>query len=488
MSLGARLRSLGEDRRGAVMVVAVFLASILVAGLWYLVGIGNAALFRERVQDGADAAAFAGAVYHARGMNLIAMINLIMAAVLAILVALKIAYVLLSVTYWISNAICHVPYGQWACPIAAASKIAKEAVDQQIKTLTPIIENTLKVLSKLQRGVATLMPWVAEEKAGTVAKLYKKPVEGGVILSNSLVPWGVREGLPVQEDDYSVLCDHAAEVVGEFVMIPFSIFGVSTKWAGGLVQGFVSLAPSYFCGGGGNAQAKKDTNVAAAKAYCDAMRKQAKENKSSFDYDKCMQEQEKKAGEIIDYSPAFNADSMNPRKVYEGAENGNPYMNIVSYAWGDLEMTTKGRKKIRIAAWGAKTPEPPASWGKVQLAAAEFYYDRAGAWSDVKDEAMWNMRWRARLRRYHADNAPGISQMSTVLSKVNLPNLGPVSAAIDMVQQGAGALSGGWIGWGSTSLSTKRRLQDIWVKDAKKATGDEGFEKIDHSLSPEIVH
>ena len=147
MSPRARLRSLGHDRSGAVMLVAVFLASMLVGGLWYLVGIGNAALFRERVQDGADSAAFAGAVYHARGMNLVAMINLIMAAVLAILVALKIAYVLLSITYWISNAICHVPYGQWACPIAAASQAAKNAVDQEIKTLTPIIQNTLKVLS-----------------------------------------------------------------------------------------------------------------------------------------------------------------------------------------------------------------------------------------------------------------------------------------------------------------------------------------------------
>ena len=488
MSPRARLRSLGHDRSGAVMLVAVFLASMLVGGLWYLVGIGNAALFRERVQDGADAAAFAGAVYHARGMNLVAMINLIMAAVLAILVALKIAYVLLSITYWISNAICHVPYGQWACPIAAASQAAKNAVDQEIKTLTPIIQNTLKVLSKLQRGVAALMPWVAEEKAGTVAKLYKKPVEGAVILSNSLIPWGVREGLPVEEDDYSVLCDHAAEVVGEFVMIPFSIFGVSTQWASGLFKNFVSLAPSYFCGSSGSASAQKDTNTAAAKTYCDAMRKQAKLNKSSFDYDKCMQEQEKSAGEIIDYSPAFSADDMNPKKVYGGAENGNPYMNIVSYAWGDLAMTEKGRKKIRMAAWGAKTPEPPASWGKVQLAAAEFYYDRAGAWSDLKDEAMWNMRWRARLRRYHADNAPGTSQMSTVLSKVNLPNLGPVSQAIDMVQQGASALSGGWLGWGSTSVSTKRRLQDIYVKDAKKGTGDQGFEKIDHLASPELVH
>lgn len=470
------------------MVVGVFLASMLVAGLWYLVGIGNAALFRERVQDGADAAAFAGAVYHARGMNLVAMINLIMAAILAILVALKIAYILLTITYWISDAICHIPYGQWACPIAVASGAAKNAVDQQIKTLTPIIQNTLKVLSKLQRGVAALMPWVAEDKAGNVAKIYQKPVEGAVILSNSLIPWGDREGLPVQEDEYSVLCDHAAKVVGEFVMLPFSAFGVSAQWASGLLQGLVGMAPGYFCGNGGTEAQHKETNLAAAKVYCDAMKKQSKLNHSAFNYDECMRDQEKAAGGLIDYSPVFSPDAMNPKKVYEGAENGNPYFNIVAYAWGDIQMTTKGRKKIRLAAWGAKVPEPPESWGKVQLASAEFYYDHAGAWSSYKDEAMWNMRWRARLRRYHADNAPGTSQISSVLSKINLPNLGPVSQAIDLVEKGAGALSGGWLGWGSTSASTKRRLQDIYVKDAKKVTGGEGFQSIDHASTPEIVH
>lgn len=77
------------DQRGAVMVVGVFMAAFLVGSLWYIIGIGDAILYRERMQDGADAVAFAAAVYHARGMNIIAMINIIMAAILAVLVAFK---------------------------------------------------------------------------------------------------------------------------------------------------------------------------------------------------------------------------------------------------------------------------------------------------------------------------------------------------------------------------------------------------------------
>src|SRR3954452_1963028 len=83
-----------DDRRGAILVAAVFMAVFLVGALWYLVGIGDAAIYREKMQDGSDAVAFASAVYHARGMNIIAVFNLIMAAALAVLIAFKIAEII----------------------------------------------------------------------------------------------------------------------------------------------------------------------------------------------------------------------------------------------------------------------------------------------------------------------------------------------------------------------------------------------------------
>ena len=67
-----------------IVIVAVFMSVFLVGCLWYLVGVGDAAIYREKMQDASDATAFASAVYHARGMNIIAMLNLIMAAALAV--------------------------------------------------------------------------------------------------------------------------------------------------------------------------------------------------------------------------------------------------------------------------------------------------------------------------------------------------------------------------------------------------------------------
>ncbi|MFM2421446.1 MAG: hypothetical protein RL385_6169, partial [Pseudomonadota bacterium] len=63
----ARMRC---DRRGAASVFVVFFACVMVACVFGLHSTYEAMAQREHLQDAADAAAFAGAVAHAKGMNL----------------------------------------------------------------------------------------------------------------------------------------------------------------------------------------------------------------------------------------------------------------------------------------------------------------------------------------------------------------------------------------------------------------------------------
>ena len=84
--IGGDLR---RDERGAILVLGIFMCSCIVGALWYLAGIGSAIVYRERMQEAADAIAFSGAVLHARGMNLIVLINFVMAAILAIRVEMR---------------------------------------------------------------------------------------------------------------------------------------------------------------------------------------------------------------------------------------------------------------------------------------------------------------------------------------------------------------------------------------------------------------
>ena len=77
-SAGSRASALGgvaSDERGAIMVLGIFMCTCLVGILWYLAGIGDAIIYRERMQEASDAVAFSAAVIHARGMNLIVLIN-----------------------------------------------------------------------------------------------------------------------------------------------------------------------------------------------------------------------------------------------------------------------------------------------------------------------------------------------------------------------------------------------------------------------------
>lgn len=491
------INAIRNDERGAVMVVAAFMAAFLVGALWYVAGVGNASLFRESMQSGADAGAFAAAVFHARGMNIIAMINLIMAAILGVLVALKIAYLLLTITAAILSAICAIPTQQWACPLAGFAANGATTVNSIIKSVEPIINNTLKVLSKLQVGVAKVMPVVALAKSNEMAKKYNKPVEGGLMISESLIP-SSGFGLPVEEDKYSVLCEKAAEFVAEFALAPLSLFGVPTKWAKGLVKGFVSMAPSYFCGddgggggGGGSGGAKPSMADSSAKEICDAQKKAIEEhnknnkkNKQSFDYDECIKNQTKdikqKESQSLGNSNSGSG-GKTPKKVIDAARNGNKYFQIITYAWGDMKLANMGRGQVKTAAWGKTVMKPPSFWGKIQFAQAEYYYDDSGSWDDLKEDAMWNMKWRARLRRYHKEIAPGGEIVSTAMSLMSVPS-GALDA-IDFLQSGGvedlvGNLLPG---------QNKKSLSTVYTKQGTKTDG-QNFDKIDSGSKLEPIH
>lgn len=509
-----RPETLRNDERGAIMVVAVFMAAFLVGALWYVVGVGNATLFRESMQNGADAAAFSAAVFHARGMNIIAMLNIIMAAILGVLVALKIAYLLLTITAVILDVICAIPTQQWACPLAGFAHTGANTVNSIIKSVEPVINNTLKVLSGLQKVIAKVMPVVALAKSYDMAKQYSKPVDGGLMLSEALIPTD-GFGLPVEEDEFSVLCRKAGEFVAEFALSPLGVFGVPTKWASGLVGGLVASAPGYFCGdsggssgggsgsgsggkggssGKGGASNPAANSDAAAKSICDAQKqaveehnKNNKKNKQTFDYDECLKEQ-KKQQKANEASTMGNSNSgsggKTPKKVIDAARNGNKYFQVLTYAWGDMALATNARQGVKVSAWGKGAMAPPSFWGKIQFAQAEFYYDPMDGpkdWDGIKEDAMWNMQWRARLRRYHKEIAPGGEVVSTAMSLMNVP--GGVLEAIDFLQGGGlGDLVGGLIpGLNSDSVSK------VYTSQGTKKEGG-GFEKIDNSVDLEISH
>src|SRR5215472_12658005 len=83
-------RSLHRCEQGAIIVMSLLFACFLTGALWYLMGVTEATLFRDRMQEAADSIAFSSAVVHARGMNFIVILNLIMFALVGLYLILAI--------------------------------------------------------------------------------------------------------------------------------------------------------------------------------------------------------------------------------------------------------------------------------------------------------------------------------------------------------------------------------------------------------------
>lgn len=485
--------SLLRDQRGAVLLIAVFMSAFLVGILWYVIGIGDAAIYRQYMQDGADAVAFGSAVYHARGMNLIALINLVMAAVLMVLVAFKIGQLLLAAA---NIASCLI--GAFLDPVCDLTTAAEEPYENLVMKVEKIVDTILKVLYQTSNAVAIGMPWVAEGKAIFVAQDYKPTVHGGAMISVSLIPGpvekmlgnivfhkkpaatttapsevkpastasegggeggggegggeesgkeGMRWGLPVQDDDYSVLCQHAGQNVAHLVFLPFkflpgfgSLMGGVEKFTSGVVGTIVKTFPGYFCGdlkdaGKSIADTVKKTVTDKSKSSIEDLCKKRKsdtdaENKKRakdklppipFDMAKCLDATGKAFGVLGSAGGPTMGANKTSKKVYDPAIIGDDYFAIWSFDWGNLDDQSHGAKGVSIAGWGTKA-DGASTFSKVGIAKAEFYYEPKPEdpkkWSKtlddripggtmfghkaeggLVDEAMWNMRWRARLRR-----------------------------------------------------------------------------------------
>src|SRR5215216_2070896 len=108
-----------EDSRGAIMVLGIVIGALLVGSLWHLASIGDAMAWRERAQDAADAGAFENAVWHARGMNVIVAINIVMSLVLGVLVLWRTILILVTIALIVAAILCVVTLGT-GCGFAGA--------------------------------------------------------------------------------------------------------------------------------------------------------------------------------------------------------------------------------------------------------------------------------------------------------------------------------------------------------------------------------
>jgi len=248
----ARAPAVLADERGAIALLAVFMAIFGLAILYSFIGSFAALSFREGMQDAADAAAFDAAVVHARGMNFIVLINIVMAALMAVLITIKLLEGLCILGMVLAAALAWPTFGASLAllpPLAAAEHSLEEAYEPT-KTA---VDQANGILNMTAGAVAAAVPLIAD---GIVtAELLAKnlpPAESGLVVSALGSAGGVPR-LPVEDDSFDALCTHGQETVAGVLTAPIAALDPTDLVSGaleGVATEMMGAMASWLCDGG----------------------------------------------------------------------------------------------------------------------------------------------------------------------------------------------------------------------------------------------
>jgi hypothetical protein len=484
------------------MLIGLLLALAVVGALWCLIGIGDAILAREVSQEAVDSAAFTNAVIHARGMNFIAFINIIV-------MALAMAYLLLTWFDVILSSIliltgtwefgpnwCVWHYVTWAvdialnyCPYARNVSKIERPVFKLDKNIFERLKKVGPPLFEVQVWAAQAVPYLGTEGALLTATDYQRPVTLSFSLSNFPGGGAIRPlnelnvldkhprfktkdnknavedkriGLPVEGEPAYQLCVRGARfpfewlktTAGSNVNLAGRSFAdwTSTEPLGTLVnaglQGIGETNRLLFCNDKRTPPPAKapdqckltsDDGSASIKKLVEDWNKilpVANEalwmtfyfglmNASGGVNDKFYLKADKfwdmpwpaKRGAAA--PPGKEKDEgdlkAGPKTITQYAYNGNDWMQIWAVSAVPVESDTLASRIVRVPARvfgrGEEADAQAASRGdsslQLFLAQAEFYYDCKSVWESNKcnkaGSALYQMRWRARLRRVHVN-------------------------------------------------------------------------------------
>jgi hypothetical protein len=454
---------LARDERGAIMVIGLFFTLFLIGVCWFVFGIGNQIAYRESLQNASDAGAFAAAVYDARGMNLLAMLNIIMGVMLAILIIAHVAQLVVLVAMSAACLPCipdpYCGFGAFECPEACSTMSSANNIVHDLDTG---VHDALEITHYLEVGIAVGWPWVAAGKSTSAGAYYSPRVLLTTSFSYSQIPYNLdsdvsnltgnlinfggasssdtgnsdtRYGLPVSSDVYSNLCTVAfmdVTSVGGFIGGSFP----------GAAAGLMDIAGNWFCDAGGDPGWVTGVIEVASSVALPCL---------VYGLGSPVPSLPMSRGNSQPFGDNPIPDSTvtySPMKIYGPAKMGLDYYGVWSTAIGNFKEPVANQLQVAGLAASKFVPgvytiaNPPAD-AVLGLARAEFYYDPrpdevgGGTGAQYNEmnistgdtfpihDVMWNMRWRARLRRYHY--FPGLLGQADAVATLMNSNFGNVA-------------------------------------------------------------
>lgn len=358
MTERTRQCSLLRDNGGSVTTMALFMALFLGGLIYYLVGVGDAILYRRIMQDAADAGSYAAAVVGAKGMNLHVLLNVVMAVTAGILLVIRSVEVMLEVILAVlAGLTASVVFSVKAAALIATLTPVEATVERIGDAVERFVEVAHDALDVAHEAVQRGFPVLAQVRGVDVMvfqDVHDPPVAAGFVapVLGPRLPDGT-VGLPVEKADLGVTCDRVADGLAHRLRnVESRVPRWLLRFVGGVARGALTLGKRRTC---------RDSVVEAPRAVL--------------------------------------ASRSDGSLVWLGHEE----FQYRGYALGEDVHTSdwaRGEKGVRLAQGGrgaGRTPFYEAhQLGRVAFAQSELYFDG----TEGKDDWMWKQRWRARLRRF----------------------------------------------------------------------------------------
>lgn len=370
-----RPKNLLGDERGAIMIMGLFMATMIIGAMWYMKGIGDAIVFRDRMQESADHVVFSSAAVHARGMNLISIINIVM-------YVLVIIHVVLAMLKWAA----------FFCSLTVAGAPVCVPLNRGLETAQRIYDNTvirigLPALSGVGTAAAVGYPWYGSYAGYNVGSTYKTM---GVAVGASNIP-GLSFSLPLGQ---SLFPGKKSPVGG------------NTNQAGNIFSKSGSAANK-----GNGAEFSVDMKLGLPVTLAENSELCERAVAVVADFAGPLSFLLKWIGGALSECNGFPWEQkyVGWKKMYGQAKNGNMWLQVWSFAFPEQYDENFAESKVALAIGGTKGAARAAALKGSQVTAptyfaqSEFYYDCEKKWDDEscngeETEATFGMRWRARLR------------------------------------------------------------------------------------------
>jgi hypothetical protein len=346
-----------------MMLISLFMALFLVGTLYYVLGVGDAVIYRRIMQDGADAGAHAASVMGAKGMNLHALLNVVMAITAGILLVIRSVEVLLEIILFILYGLAaSIVFAPKAVPLIGVLTPVQSTVERVGDTVEQFVRISHDALDAAHHAIQHGYPLLAQARAVDAMAFqdaYDPPVAGGFVvpLLGPRLPDGGR-GLPVEKGDIGMLCDRAADGLGNRLRnVSSKVPRWLLRFLGGVVSKALRLGKRRTC-----------------------------------------------ADDVVE----------SPRRVIENRADGtlvwlgHEEFQYRAYAIGRSAHENHwqhGEEGIRMAQGGnddgRNATHAAHVVGRIGFAQSEYYFNGV----EHKSEWLWKQRWRARLRRFRISRA-----------------------------------------------------------------------------------